>query len=46
MKREDSVTFANESLKINTIKIKNIIKIGTIAITQVNIERLLIVYVT
>ena len=42
---ENSVIFAEESLKINMLKIKNIAKLGTIVIIWVNIEVQHIAYV-
>ena len=44
-KTEKSATFVKKNLKINMLKIKNIVKLGTIFIIQENIEVLRIVYV-
>ena len=38
MKMEKLAIFAKENLRINILKIKNIVKAGTIAIIEVNIE--------
>ena len=40
MKLEKSVILVNKNLKINMLKIKNIIKLGTIVVIQVNVEML------
>ena len=44
-KQQRFVIFVKKYLKINMLKIKNIAKVGTIAIIQVNIELLQITYV-
>ena len=40
MKLEKSVILVNKNLKLNMLKIKNIIKLGTIVVIQVNVEML------
>ena len=40
MKLEKSVILVNKNLKINMLKIKKIIKLGTIVVIQVNVEML------
>ena len=40
MKIQKSAIFVNKNLKINMLKIKNIVKSGIIVIVQVNIEML------
>ena len=45
MKMQISPIFVKKSSKINMLKIKNIAKLGTIVVIQVNIEVLDIVYV-
>ena len=42
---QKSVTFVNNSLKMNRLKIKNILKLETIVIMQVNTKVMHIVYV-
>ena len=46
MKIQKSVMFVKKNLKINMLKIKNIVKLETIVIIQENIELLHIAYVT
>ena len=45
MKIFKSAIFIKKSLKIDTLKIKNIVKLGSIVIIQVNIEVLHMAYV-
>ena len=45
MKRQKSPMLVEKSLKINMLRIKNIVKLKNIVIIQVNIEVLFIVYV-
>ena len=45
MKMQKFVIFVKKNLKINMLKIKNIVKLGIIVIIQVNIEELHIAYV-
>ena len=42
---EHALMFVKKNLKINMLKIKNIIKLGTIAIVQGDVEVLCIAYV-
>ena len=44
-KNRKSATFAEKALKINNLKIKNIVKLEIIAIIQVNTDVLQITYV-
>ena len=45
MKMQESVIFVKKNLKINMLKKQKIVKLGSIAIIQVNIEVLRIAYV-
>ena len=45
MKMQIAVVFVEKTLKINTLKIKNIAKLGTIVIIQVKIVGLHIVHI-
>ena len=42
---QKSVTFVKNNFKMNMLKIKSILKLGTIVLKQVNIKVLLIAYV-
>ena len=42
---QKSIIFIKKSLKINMLKIKNIVKLGTIVIIHVNIEVLVTAYI-
>ena len=44
MKMQKSVNFVKENLKINILKIRNIVKLHTIVIIQGNMEMLHIAY--
>ena len=43
MKIQKSIIFVKKTLKINMLKIKNIVRLGTIVIIEVNIE---VLYIT
>ena len=45
MKMQKSIIFVKNNLKTNMLKMKNIVKLGTITIMQVNIKGLYIAYV-
>ena len=45
MKRQNSALFIRNSLNINILKIKNIVKLEIMVIMQVNIEVLYITYI-
>ena len=45
MNIQKTVIFAKNDLKINMLKTKNIVKLGAIAISQMNIQLLQIAYV-
>ena len=44
MKMQRSALFVKKNLKINMLKIKNIVELGTTVIMQVNVEKLQIAY--
>ena len=43
MKIQKSIIFVKKTLKINMLKIKNVVRLGTIVIIEVNIE---VLYIT
>ena len=45
MKRQNSALFVTNSLNINMIKIKNVVKLEIMVIMQMNIEVVYIVYI-